>query len=102
MLTATLALLNAVGCTIDIPRDGFVQAGLQYGAGGAGTVVLEGTLDGTTYQTIGLTPASNGAVVLLLAASGIGWADVSIYSKIQVRCSVAGAGVVATLNVQSV
>lgn len=87
---------------IVLPKDRKIRASVQYGAGGQGTIVLQGTVDGTTFIDIGLTPASYGAVVANLAASGIGFADVSGFRSVQINKSVAGAGAVtATLGIQS-
>lgn len=97
--TKTLTALNDLVGPIEVPG-GVIMAGVQYGAGGLGTIILEGTLNDTDYATIALTPAGGGAAVLLLSAAGIANADVSAYSRVQIRKSVAGAGgVLATLTV---
>lgn len=85
-----------------VPRDNFVQAGVQYGAGGVGTIALEGTRDGTTYLTIGLSKDDGSGVVTTLAASGGGSADVSTFDKVRIRKTVAGGGdVTASLVIAS-
>lgn len=89
---------DAIG-PIVVPRDHFVQAFVQYGAGGAGTIVLEGTLNDTDYVAVGLVPIGGGAVVANAAAAGVWSADVSAFSRVRVRKSVAGGGgVLASLS----
>lgn len=98
-ISKSLTLINE-GFELKIPQDQDAIAGLQYGAGGLGTLVLEGTCDGITWIPFGLYPADGTAVVLNLAASGIAYARVGYVLKVRVRKSVAGAGaVLATLIV---
>lgn len=100
--TKVLTALNDKINPIVIPRDHIVKAGLQYGAGGLGTIELQGTLNDVDYVTIGLTPAGGGAIVTSLAAAGAASADVSQYSRVQVNKTVAGAGgVTASLSLAS-
>lgn len=89
--TKTLTALNDKLGPLEVPG-GVITAGMQYGAGGQGTIVLEGTINDTDYIAINVTPAGGGASVANLAAAGIGTADVSAYSKVRINKSVAGAG----------
>lgn len=83
-----------------IPEDQDAIAGIQYGSGGLGTLVLEGTCDDVTYHAIGIYPADGSAVVADLAAAGIAYARVGFVKRVRIRKSVAGAGPVsATLIV---
>lgn len=98
----TLTAQNDKIGPIVVPRDCFVNAGVQYGAGGLGTIELQGSLNDVDYVTIGLVPAAGGAVVTSLAAAGEGNADISTYSRVQVIKTVAGAGgVLASLSIAS-
>lgn len=76
---------------IVVPRDCFVSAAIQYGAGGSGTLKLQGTLNDTDYVDIGLTPAAGGTIVTSVSAAGIWTADVSAYSRVKLIESVNGA-----------
>ena len=79
--------------TLDIPTDATAVVGVQYGVGGLGTIVLEGSMDaGASWFTIQLLKPDGTAAVLLLAAAGQGYADVSYCDRVRVRKSVAGAG----------
>jgi hypothetical protein len=72
---------------------------VQYGAGGAGTLVLEGSNDGVTWISAGLTPIAGGSVVTTIAASGI-WFHQIVANFYRVRKSVAGeGGVDVTVNI---
>lgn len=80
---------------LDIPTDDTAVVGIQYGAGGLGTIILEGTMDGgASWFTIQLQKPDGTAAVLLLAAPGQGYADVSYCDKVRVNKTVAGAGAV--------
>lgn len=87
--------LDEVIAPIVIPRDRNVKAGVQYPTGGTGTIILEGTIDDVTYVAIGLNPAGGGAVVTSAAAAGAWNANVSEFSKVRLRMSVAGSGIFA-------
>ena len=97
-----LTAAEEVNGPIVVPRDHIVNAGVQYGAGGLGTLVLEGTLNEVDWVAIGLTPAGGGAVVASVAAAGIWYAAVSQYSSVRLRKSVAGGGpVTSSLSIAS-
>lgn len=100
--TETLATTDDLIGPIVVPRDHFVSAGVQYGAGGAGTIALQGTLNDTDWVAIPMSADGGVTFVLLTAAAGIWSADVSMYSQVRVKCTVAGAGVVASLALSSV
>lgn len=85
---------------IVIPRDHFVQAYVQYGVGGAGTLKLQGTLNDVDYVDIGMVPVGGGAVVTSVAAAGAWSADVSGFSRVQLIESVNGA-VLGSLSLPS-
>lgn len=63
----------------------------QYGVGGVGTVVLEGSNDGTNWHTQEITPIGGGAGVTSAAVAGIWWATV-VTTQLRVRKTVAGGG----------
>lgn len=86
---------------VRVPRDSFVQAGVQYPTGGAGTLQLQGTIDGTNYTAIGLVPAAGGAAVSSIAAAGIWSADVSVYEFVKLVETINGA-VTGYLNLTTV
>lgn len=94
MATAQKDLTNANDeIRVDVPNDHGYIAGIQYGTGGLGTIVLEGRINnGNDWFAIGITPAAGGAVVASLAAAGAGSADVSFCEEVRIRKSVAGAG----------
>jgi hypothetical protein len=76
----------------DIPTDDTAVVGVQYPVGGAGTIILEGTMDGgVTWFTIQMLKPDGTAAVLLLAAAGQGYADVSYCDMVRIRMTVAGA-----------
>lgn len=79
---------------LDVRTDKRAVAGVQYGAGGLGTIVLEGRILDAEWVAIGLqSPAdANAAAAANLAAAGAGSADVSWCEEVRVRKSVAGAG----------
>lgn len=78
---------------LDIPTDDTAVVGIQYGAGGLGTIELQGTMDGgATWFTIQLLKPDGTAAALNLAAPGQGYADVSYCDKIKINKTVAGAG----------
>lgn len=99
-VSKALVLLNDT-MEIPLPSEEGVYISLQYGTHGAdgvtaatGTVVLEGGNDGGVpggidWVIIGLTPAGGGAVVLSLAAPGLGWAYAP-YNRVRARMSVVG------------
>lgn len=88
----TLVALNDK-VEMDIPTDKGAVVGMQYGAGGLGTVELQGTVDGgLTWFTIQLLKPDGTAAALNLAAAGVGYADVSYCDKIRANKTVAGAG----------
>lgn len=89
MFKATLTGSQALG-PIVVPRDGFVQAFVQYPSGGTGTIELQGTENDTDYVTIAMTPSNSATPVTSLAAAGVGSADVSGFLKVQVKMTVAG------------
>lgn len=96
-ITKSLTLINeTIECKL--PQDRDAIAGIQYGAGGLGTLVLEGTCDGITWIPFGIFPADGSAVVASLTASGIAYTRVGYVEHVRIRKSVAGAGpVLATL-----
>lgn len=84
---------------VQIPTDRLAVAGVQYGAGGAGTVVLEGTLDDTTWIVIEMVdPNDHTTFATSITAAGIWQADVSVFKKIRARYSVDGGSVTVTLS----
>lgn len=95
----TLTAADEVIGPFVVPRDHFVQAFIQYGAGGVGTIALEITLNDTDWVIVGLTPIGGGAIVANLAAAGLAYADISAASQVRVRKTVAGGGdVLASLS----
>lgn len=92
----SLTAADEVNGPFVVPRDSFTQAGIQYGAGGLGTIVLEGTRNDTDWVTIGFDKDDGSGVATSLAAAGGGHADISTLSQIRIRKSVAGAGAVLT------
>lgn len=92
-----ITALNDV-VAIDVPTDQTVLPAIQLPQGWAGTVVLEGTIDGVTYDALSLTPALGGAAVASAAARGIWFGPAGSYDKLQLRVSVAGAGGIAALS----
>lgn len=85
---------------LDIPTDRTAICGLQYGAGGLGTVELQGTMDaGVTWFTIQLSKPDGTAAALSLVAAGQGYAEVGYCDRVRAKKTVAGAGpVTTTLN----
>lgn len=84
--------------TIDIPQDksGFVS--VQYGTGGQGTLVLEGTIDYETWVELEMQD-EHGGVVASLTAAGIAHQRTFALEAVRVRKSVAGGGpVLASLS----
>lgn len=86
-----LVALNDV-VVLDIPTDHSAIAGVQYGVGGAGTIVLEGRILDGDWFSIGMKKPADDTAVVSLAAAGAGYADVSYCDAVQVRKTVAGAG----------
>jgi len=83
---------------INIPQDksGFVS--VQYGAGGQGTLVLEGTVDGENWVGIDMEDEA-GTPVANLSAAGIAHQRTFGLEAVRVRKSVAGLGpVLASLS----
>ena len=63
--------------------------------GGAfvGTIAIEGTVDGTNYTAIALTPAAGGAAVASFTAAGAWTATgLAAYSAFQVDCTAFTSG----------
>lgn len=84
--------------TIDIPQDKSGFASVQYGAGGQGTLVLEGTIDYETWVELEMQDEHGGTVASLTAA-GIAHQRTFALEAIRVRKSVAGGGpVLASLS----
>lgn len=79
---------------LDIPTDQSATAGVQYGAGGSGTIVLEGRILDGDWFGIGMKKPADDTALASLAAAGAGYADVSYCDAVRVRKSVAGAGAV--------
>lgn len=98
----TLVLITDLIGPIVVPRDHFVQAGVQYGAGGAGTIALQGSLNDSNYVAIPMSADGGVTFVTSAAAAGIWTADVSMYSRVQLVVTVAGAGVPASLSLPSI
>jgi hypothetical protein len=70
---------------------------LQLSGTFVGTVALEGTVDGTNYTAIGLTPAAGGAVVTSLTAAGIATAtNVAAFRAVRVNCTAFTSGSIVT------
>jgi len=83
------------------PIYNYINGGVcvQYGTGGAGTIVLEASLDEQDDSSIQWTQIQMknpndiaGAPIANLAAAGLGVADVVGFRLIRVRKSVAGIG----------
>jgi hypothetical protein len=88
----TLVALNE-NITLDIPTDKGAIAGVEYGAGGLGTIELQGQMHPAgAWFTIQLLQPDGTAAALNLAAAGVGYADVSYCDKVRVNKTVAGAG----------
>lgn len=83
-----------------VPRDSFVQAGVQYGSGGSGTLQLQGRINNSDFVVIAVTPISGGAAVTDITAEGIYSADVSVCSEVQLIMTVDGS-VLASLSLTS-
>lgn len=69
--------------------DGYI-AGVQYGTGGTGTIVLEGSIIPDDWFAIGMSKSADGSGTANLAAAGAAFADVSHCDRIRVRLSGAG------------
>lgn len=95
-----LTALNSV-IELKLPTDRTAVAGVQYPTGGAGTIVLEGTLDGITWVDIFMSHPDGSAAASGLAAAGVGYADVSYFKKIRVRKSVGAAAISPVLSLNS-
>lgn len=93
MATAKKVLTNVNDeIVIDIPTDQSGAIGVQYGAGGAGTIVVEGTIDSTTWLALKIINVTTKVDADNLAASGIGSVEVYALEKVRVRKTVAGPG----------
>ena len=78
---------------LDIPTDKGAVAGVEYGAGGLGTIELQGRLHPLgAWFTIQLQKPDGTAAALNLALAGVGYADVSYCDRVRVNKTVAGAG----------
>ena len=84
-----------------VPRDAFVQAGVQYGAGGTGTLQLQGMMNGVDFVALAVTPLAGGAAITDIVAAGIYNADVSVCEQVQLIMTVDGS-VLASLNLPTV
>jgi hypothetical protein len=83
---------------LDVPTDFGAIAAIQYGAGGLGTIELQGTVDGgATWFTIQLLKPDGTVAATNLAAAGVGYNDVSYCDKVRINKTVAGAGAVAVV-----
>lgn len=106
-LKGTLTNINDVLGPFPIYQ--YINGGVsvQYGTGGAGTIVLEASLDEKDDPTIQWSPIQmknpndiGGAAIGSLSAAGLGISDVVAYRLLRVRKSVAGGGpVVVTMIV---
>lgn len=95
--------LTALDSTLvlNVPTDRVAVAGIQMKSG-AGTLVLEATIDGTNWKAVQMdVPGTiGGAGVANISAVGdIGYADVSYAEQVRVRKSVGAASCVAVLTV---
>jgi hypothetical protein len=81
---------------IDVPTDQTVQPLVHVSTGFAGTLVVEGMINGVgDYVALPLTPlvATTPTVVSsIVSSSGLWTAPVGAYDKVRARISVAGAG----------
>lgn len=77
-----------------------VQYGTKSSTGGAssGTIVVEGTLNGTDWDDIKMTRPSTDTQTNTISSAGIWMANIVGFDKVKVRMSVAG-DVVVSLNV---
>lgn len=88
----TLVALNE-NIVFNIPTDKGAVVGVEYGAGGLGTIELQGRMhDLGAWFTIQLLKPDGTAAALNLAAPGVGYADVSYCEFVRVNKTVAGAG----------
>jgi hypothetical protein len=77
--------------------------GVQYGAGGAGTIILEGKVGDAqaAWLAIGMKSYTDGSAIANLAATGGGYAECVGLDIIRVRKTVAGPGdVLVSINYQ--
>jgi hypothetical protein len=74
-------------------------AAFQY-ISGAGTVVMEGTLDGTNWIALLLTNRNTGATAASATAAGIYSADFSGLEQVRVRKSVGSASCVIVMTLK--
>lgn len=82
---------------LDIPTDRNGAVCLQY-VSGAGTIVVEATVDNSTWVQLRLTDPATKADVDNRTTPGLAWCDVVGYEKVRARKAVGVASCVVALN----
>jgi hypothetical protein len=78
--------IAATGTTTPLEVKGN-SLGVQATGAMIATLAVEGTVDGTNYVSLGLTPSVGGAVVTTFAAAGMWTADVTPYLFVRLNCT---------------
>lgn len=84
--------ITAAGASIVLVVDGFVQAALQITGTWSGTLLVEATVDGSTYFTVDAIPIPASSSVSSITTNGQWLIQTAGFLEIRIRCSSYDAG----------